>query len=90
MERPFHAQVFTCLVLFFANLLARSFPSQRSLHTLFFARLQVKGVSLYFLDNVFLLYLPLKTAKSVLEGFPLLKPYFRQSDTPPNPSGWTE
>jgi hypothetical protein len=36
------------------------------------------------------LHLTLETAQRVLEGFTLLKPYFCQTDTPPNPSGWTE
>jgi hypothetical protein len=47
-------------------------------------------VALDLLDNVFLLHLALETTKSVLEGFTLLEPYFCQTDTPPNPSGWTE
>jgi hypothetical protein len=36
------------------------------------------------------LHLALEAAQSVLEGFPLLKSHFCQTDTPPNPSGWTE
>jgi hypothetical protein len=36
------------------------------------------------------LHLTLKPAQSVLEGFPLLKPYLCQTDTPPNPSCRTE
>jgi hypothetical protein len=36
------------------------------------------------------LHLALETAQSVLEGLALLKSYFCQTDTPPNPSGWTE
>ncbi len=78
------------LVLFLARLLACSLASQRGLHTLLLAGLQVKGMTLHFLNNVFLLYLPLETAQSVLEGFPLLKSYFRQTDTPPDSSRWTE
>jgi hypothetical protein len=85
MERPFAA-----LILFFARFLASSLASESSLDTLFLARLQVKGVALDLLDNVFLLHLALEAAQSVLEGFTLLKSYFCQTDTPPNPSGWTE
>jgi hypothetical protein len=84
-ERPFNALIlfFTC---FFASPLAR----ESSLDALLLAWLQVKGVALDLLDNVFLLYLALETAQSVLEGFALLKSNFCQTDTPPNPSGWTE
>jgi len=78
------------LILFFACLLARSLASECGLDALFLAGLQVKGVALDLLDNVFLLHLALETAQSVLEGFALLKPYFCQTYTPPNPSGWTE
>jgi hypothetical protein len=80
----------TALVLFFARFLASTFASESSLDTLLLAGLQVEGVALDLLDNVFLLHLTLETAQCVLEGFTLLKPYFCQTDTPPNPSGWTE
>jgi hypothetical protein len=78
------------LILFLTRFLSRALASESSLNTLFLARLQVKGVALNLLDNVFLLHLALETAQSVLEGFSLLKPHFCQTDTPPNPSGWTE
>ena len=85
-ERP----SYLLLVLLFARFLACPLASQRSLHSLFLAGLQVKGVALNLLDNVFLLHLALETAQSVLEGLALLKPNFCQTYTPPNPSGWTE
>ena len=85
-SRPGTERPFAALVLFLARLFAGPLASQRSFHTLLLAGLQVKGVSLDLLDNVFLLHLTLKPAKSVLEGFPLLKPYFCQTDTPPNSS----
>jgi hypothetical protein len=75
------------LILFLACLFARPLSGQRSLHTLLFAGLQVEGVALNLLNNVFLLHLALKAAQSVLEGFALLKPYFCQTDTPPDSSG---
>ena len=78
------------LVLFFARFLAGTLASESSLNTLLLAGLQVKGVAFNLLDNVFLLHLTLETTQCVLEGFTLLKPYFCQTDTPPNPSGWTE
>ena len=78
------------LILFFACFLASSLASERGLDALFLAGLQVKGVALDLLDNVFLLHLALEPAQSILEGFALLKSHFCQTDTPPNPSGWTE
>jgi hypothetical protein len=78
------------LVLFFTSFFAGSFASERGFHTLFLAGLQVEGVALDLLDNVFLLHLTLEPAQSVLEGFALLKSNFRQTDTPPDSSGWTE
>ncbi len=83
-ERPFEASV-----LFLACLLATAFASQRGLHALLLARLQVKGVALDLLDNVFLLYLSLEATQGVLEGFTLLKPNFCQTKTPPDSSGGT-
>jgi hypothetical protein len=80
---------FLPLVLFFTRLFAGPLASQRSLHALLLAGLQVKGVSFDLLDNVFLLHLALEPAKSVLEGFSLLKSNFCQTYTPPNSSGWT-
>ena len=87
---PGEERLFPALILFFACFLARPLTSQRGLHTLLFARFQVKGVTLDLLDNVFLLYLAFKAAQCILEGFSLLKPNFCQTDTPPDPSGWTE
>ena len=74
------------LVLFFACFFPAALARQRFFDALFLARLQVKGVALDLLDDVFLLHLALKASQSVLEGFSLLKPYFCQTDTPPNPS----
>jgi hypothetical protein len=71
------------LILFFARLFAAAFAGERFFHPLLFAGLQVKGMSFHFLDDVFLLYLPLETAKRVLEGLALLNSDFSQlTDTP--------
>lgn len=51
--------------LLFALFLAATFTGERFFHALFFAWLQVKGVSLHFLDDVFLLHLPLESTQSV-------------------------
>jgi len=78
------------LVLLLANFLTSALASQRSLYPFLFTGFQVKRVALDLLDNVFLLYFALEAAQRVLEGFTLLQPNFRQTDTPPNPSGRTE
>jgi hypothetical protein len=79
----------TASVLFLTCFLARALASQRGFHALFLAGLQVKGVALYLLDNVFLLHLALEATQSVLERLALLKSNFRQTDTPPDSSGRT-
>ncbi|HKU26556.1 MAG TPA: hypothetical protein VJQ54_13860 [Candidatus Sulfotelmatobacter sp.] len=56
-ERPFAASI-----LFFPCLFTCALASQRGLHTLFLAGLQVKGVTLNLLDDVFLLHLALESA----------------------------
>jgi hypothetical protein len=89
-ERPFTALNSAALVCFFARFLAGTLARESSFYTLFLARFQVKGVALDLLDNVFLLHLALEAPQCVLEGFSLLQSYFCQTDTPPNPSGWTE
>lgn len=61
-----------CLVLFLTNLLAIPLACQCFLHALLLAGLQVKGVTLDFLDDVFLLHLALETTKSILKGLTLL------------------
>jgi hypothetical protein len=43
---------------------------ERFLYTPFFAGLQVKGVPLYLLNNVFLLHLALETTQYILKGSP--------------------
>jgi hypothetical protein len=56
-ERPFIA-----LILFLARFLSGALARERGLDTLLFAGLQVEGVTLNLLDNVFLLYLALEAA----------------------------
>jgi hypothetical protein len=55
-------RLFIALILFFACLFSGALASQRSFHTLFFAGLQVEGVTLDLLDDVFLLHLALEAA----------------------------
>jgi hypothetical protein len=77
-------------VLLFANLLTGALTSEGGFYALLLTGLQVKGVALNFFNNVFLLHFALEAAQSVFEGFTLLQSNFRQTDTPPNPSGRTE
>jgi hypothetical protein len=75
------ARIFS--ILFFACFFAAALARQSFLNALSLAGLQVKRVTLYFLDNVLGLYLPLEPPKGVLEGFSLLKSNFCQQTTPP-------
>ena len=71
------------LVLLFASFLPAALARQRFFHTLLFAGLQVKGVTLNLLDDVFLLHFALETAQCIFEGFSLLQSNFCQrTDTP--------
>ncbi len=67
------------LILLFADFFARALTRQSLLDAGLFARLQVIGVTLDFLDYVLLLYLALKTAKGVLQRFALLQSDFSQT-----------
>ena len=66
------------LLRFFAGLFAIPFPCQRFFHATLLTGLQVEGVALDFLNDVFLLDLPLEPAQCVFKGFPLLNSNFRQ------------
>jgi hypothetical protein len=67
------------LVLLFTSLLAAALSRQCFLQSSLFTRLQVVGVTLYFLNDVLLLHLPLEAAQRILEGLTLLKTNFRQA-----------
>ena len=71
------------LVLLFASFLAAALPRQRFLHSFFLARLEVKGMTLHFLDDVLLLDLPLETPQGVLQRFTFLYANFRQTTNTP-------
>jgi len=77
---------FKALVLFLACFLAASFARQGFLYALFLAGLQVEGVTLNLLDNVFLLHFALEATQCIFEGLTLLNSDFRQLSTPPNRS----
>jgi hypothetical protein len=67
-------------------LLAVSLARQGLLDAALLPWFQVERVALYFLNDVFLLHLPLEPAKGVLEGFPLLKPHFSHAVNTPSAS----
>jgi len=60
--RPGKERLFAALVLFFPRLFASTLARESGLNTLFLAGLQVEGVALDLLDNVFLLHLALEAA----------------------------
>ncbi len=74
------------LILLFTNLLAIPFASQRFLHALLLTWLQIKRMTLDFLDNVFGLHLALKAPQGILKGFALLNSNLCQKNTPPTTS----
>jgi hypothetical protein len=73
------------LVLLFACFFSAAFTSQRFFYALFFTRLQVKGVTLDLLNNVFLLHFALEATQCIFEGLALLKSYFCQLNYTPRP-----
>ena len=73
------------LILFFPGFLAAALASERFFNALLFAGLQVVGVTLDLLDDVFLLHLPLKAAQCILEGLTLLQSYLGQLNHTPKP-----
>ena len=74
-------------VLFLTSLLAIPLASQSCLHAFLFTGLQIVGVTLYFLDDVLLLYLSLEPAQRVLERFAFLNTNLCQNFPPPNLPG---
>jgi hypothetical protein len=60
------------LVLLFACFLPVTLPRECFLDALPLSGLQVKGVTLHFLDDVLLLHLPLKTTQCILERLAFL------------------
>jgi len=75
---------FITSILLFTSLLAVPLARQSCLDAFLFAGLQVVGVTLYFLDNVLLLHLPLESAQSIFQRFAFLNANLRQRVTPPN------
>jgi len=76
------------LVLLFTSLLAIPLARQCFLDATLFARFQVVGVTFDFLDDVFLLNLPLKPAERILKRFAFLYANLCQIDYTPCPAKW--
>ena len=67
-------------------LLAIALAREGLLRPALVARLQVEGVLLDVLDDVFLLHLPFETAERAFNGLAFLNLYFCQGNTPPSSS----
>ena len=78
-QRPWFAKNLFGLL---ANLFSGTLSGQRFLHPSFRARLQVEGVTLYFLNDVFCLNLALEPAQGVLDRLAFLQSNFCQSHHP--------
>ena len=55
------------LILLFSGFLPRALAGQRFLYPFLLAGLQVKGVTFYFLNNVFRLHFPLEPPQGVFQ-----------------------
>ena len=60
------------LILLLTDLLAIALTCQRFFHAFLFTGLQIKRVTLDFLDDVFGLHLALKAPQGILKGFAFL------------------
>ena len=63
---------------FATTLFPVAFPCQSLLYPLFFAGLEIEGVTFHLFDDVLCLHFPLKATKSILKCFTLLEFYFSQ------------
>jgi hypothetical protein len=73
------------LFLFFPCFFAAALARQCFLYPLFLAGLQVKGVTLHFLDDVLLLHLPLEATQGIFQRFAFLQSDFSQRNYTPKP-----
>src|SRR5260370_6784836 len=71
------------LIRLSANLLASTLSRQGFLHSTLRARLQVEGVTLHFLNDVFRLNLALEPPKGILNRLTFLQSNFCQTHHPP-------
>ena len=76
------------LVLLFPSLLAIPLARQRFLYTTALAGFQVEGVTLHFLNDVFLLNLTLEPAQRIFKRLAFLHANLCQVTTPRNRPNW--
>ena len=76
------------LVLLLTDLLAIALACKRLFHAFLFTGLQIKRVTLDFLDNVFCLHLALKAPQGILKGFAFLYSNLCQEKYTSNHSQW--
>ncbi len=67
-------------IRFFTNFLPSTLPRQGLLHSALRAGLQIEGVALYFLNDVFRLNLALEATECVVYGLAFLQPNFCQDN----------
>ena len=84
MTRPISCQLWLFEIP--ATLLPVPFPGQSLFDPLPFTRFQVEGMTLYFLNNIFLLYLPFEPPKSTFDRLAVLNLHFRHYEN--TPSTW--
>jgi hypothetical protein len=77
------------LILLFASFFTTTFAGQSLFYPLFLTRLQVVGVTLYFLDDVFLLHFALETAEGIFQRLAFLQSDFSQLLHPLTGPYWT-
>jgi len=80
------SRCFLKLVLLFTSLLAIPLARQSRLYAFLFTGLQVVGVTLDFLDDVLLLYLPLEPAQRIFERLAFLYANLCQKDYTSKPA----
>ena|ERR1700728_1711771 len=73
-------------IRFFAKLLSSTLSRQGLFNSALRSRLQIEGVTLHFLNDVFRLNLALEATEGVVYGFAFLQPNFCQFHPPPTAS----
>ena len=76
------------LVLLLTDLLAVALAGECFFDPLLLTWLQVKRVTLHFLDNVFGLHLALKTSQRIFKGLAFLDTNFCQGEYTSKPANW--
>jgi len=83
-RRPFFLE--SLIFGLFANLLLCPLTGQSLLHAELGARLQIVGMTLDFLNDVFRLNFALEATQGAFNGLALLQSNFSQTKSPPNPA----